>query len=224
MVPALTTALPPCRHRRRNFTLTVRATTTPEDAKDIFAEAQAACTPVVGAPNDDNVKRLNEAFINALQSIDVPGGAVDLSGILLSDEDHKAKHGGDKTFKRMEVPLQAYNYSIAADANNAVQAKPERLWTAKIEFQRLIKTVERAGRAFLVAVVKDTWLPPLKEESTFYNKAPLLDFFVHLNGGSGTLEATDIVSLLSTMLGWWAHKSLVPEYVNHLEDAQKKSV
>ena len=198
--------------------------TNPEEANDLFAEAHAAFTPIVGAPNDNDVKRLNKAFINALQSIDVPGGAVDLSDILLLDKDHKAKHDGGKMFKRMEVLLQEYKDSIAADANNAVQAKPERLWTAKIEFQRLIKTVERAGRAFLVAVVKDTWLLPLKEESTFYKKAPLLDFFVHLNGGSGTLEATDIVSLLSTMLGWWAHESLVPEYVNHLEDAQKKSV
>ena len=101
--------------------------TTPEDAKDLFAEAQAAFIPVVGAPNEDDVKRLNEAFINALKSIDVPGGAVDMSDILLTDEEHKAKHGGDKTFKRMRVPLQAYNDSIAADANNAVRAKAERL-------------------------------------------------------------------------------------------------
>ena len=63
----------------------------------------------------------------------------------------------------MEVPLPAYDDSIAADANNAVRAKAERLWTTKIELQRLIKTVEHAGRAFLVAIVEDTWLLPLKE-------------------------------------------------------------
>ena len=74
---------------------------TPKDAKDLFAEAQAAFTPVIGAPNDDNVKRLNEAFINALQSINVHGGAVDLSAIFLTDEKHKAKHSGGATFKRM---------------------------------------------------------------------------------------------------------------------------
>ena len=130
--------------------------TTPEDAKYLFAEAQAAFTPVVGAPNDNDVKRLNEAFINALQSIDVPGGAVDLFEIILSDDDQKAKHGGDTTFERMDAPLQAYDDSIAADAINAVRAKPERIWTAKIELQRLIKMVKRAGHTFLVAVVEDT--------------------------------------------------------------------
>ena len=60
--------------------------TTPEVAKDLFAEAQAASTPVVGAPNDNNVKRLNEAFINTLQFIDVPVGLIELSDILLTGE------------------------------------------------------------------------------------------------------------------------------------------
>ena len=131
----------------------VRTMTTPEDAKDLSAEAQAAFVPVVSAPNDDDVKRLNEVFVNAFQSIDIPGGAVNLSNILLLDNDHKAKHG-DRTFERMEVPLKAYDDGIAVNATNAVRAKAERLWTAKIDLQRLIKTVERAGRAFLVAVIE----------------------------------------------------------------------
>ena len=124
----------------------------------------------------------------------------------------------------MEVPLQAYDDSIDADANNTVRAKDERLWTAKIELQRLIKTVKRAGCAFLVAVVKETWIPPLKEDPTFYNKVPLRDFFARLKGGRGGLEATGIVSLLSAMLGWWTNNPRGPKYVNRLEDAQKKSV
>ena len=198
--------------------------TTPEVSKDLSAEAQAAFTPIVGAPNDDDVKRLNEAFINVLQSIDIPSGAIDLSDILISDTDHKAKHGDGSTFERMPIPLPTHNDSIATDANNAVRAKAENLWTAKIELQRLIKTVERSGHAFLVAVVEDTWLLPLKEEATFYNKVYLCDFFARLKGGSGGLEATDIVSLLSATLGWWAEYPRVLEYINRLEDAQKKSV
>ena len=189
--------------------------TTPEDAKDLSAEAKADFAPVVGTPYENKSKRLYKAFINALQSIDVPGGEVGLSNILLLDENHKAKHS-DTTFERMEFPLQAYDDSIAADANNAVHAKAKRLWTSKIELQRLIKTVKRAGRAFLVAVVEETWLLPLKEDSTFYNKVPLRDFFARLKGSSGGLEATDIVSLLSATLDWWAEDPRVPEYINRL--------
>ena len=90
--------------------------------------------------------------------------------------------------------------------------------------QTLIKTVERTGRAFLLAVVEDTWLLPLKEETTYYNKVPLRDFFALLKRDSGGLKATDIVSLLSATLGWWAEDPRVPQYINKLEEAQRKSV
>ena len=90
----------------------------------------------------------------------------------------------------MAIPLPAYNDSIASDATNAVRTKAKRLWTAKIGLQTLIKTVERVGRAFLVAVVEVTWILPLKEETTFYKKVPLRNFFARLKGGSGGLEAT----------------------------------
>ena len=124
----------------------------------------------------------------------------------------------------MEIPLPAYEDSIASDATNAVRAKAEHLWTANIGLQTLIKTVERAGRAFLITVVEDTWILPLKEEATFYNKVPLRDFFARLKSGSGGLEATDIVSLLSATLGWRAEDPRVPEYINKLKEAQRKSV
>ena len=53
--------------------------TTPEVSKDIFKEVQAAFAPIVGSPNDDDVKRLTEAFINALQSMAPPGTSIDWS-------------------------------------------------------------------------------------------------------------------------------------------------
>ena len=175
--------------------------TTPKVAKDLFKEVQAAFAPIVGAPNDDDVKHLTKAFIKALQPIDVPGGAIDLSNPLLSDAEHEDKQGAGSTFELMDTPLPAYEDIIASNATNTVRAKAERLWTAKIGLQTLIKTVERARCAFLIAAVKDTWLLPLKEETTFYNKLPLRDFFMPLKVSSGGLEATDIVSLLSATLG-----------------------
>ena len=114
--------------------------TTPKVARDLFKEVQAALPPIVGAPNDDDVKRLTEAFINALQLIDVPDGAIDLYDLLLLDAEHETKHGVGATFERMAIPLPDYDNIIAPDATNAVRAKAERLWTAKIGLQTLIKT------------------------------------------------------------------------------------
>ena len=196
---------------------------TPKDAKELFTEDQAAFAPVVGAPNDDNVKRLNKDFFNALQPNEVTGSAVDLSDILFSDDDHKTKHG-DRTSERMETPLKSYDDGITVDATNSVRTKAEGLWTTKIELQRLIKRVKRSGRAFLVAVTEETWILPLKEKTTFYNMLSLHDFFARLKGGRSGLKATDIIFVLSAMLGWWDNNPRVPEYIKRLEDAQKKSV
>ena len=106
--------------------------TTPEDAKDLFAEAQASFFPVVGAPNNDDGKPLYEAFVNTLQLIDVPGGEVDLYDILLSNDDRKVNHLGS-TSDRMETPLKSYYDGISGNATSAVRAKVNRLWTANIE-------------------------------------------------------------------------------------------
>ena len=43
---------------------------------------------------------------------------------------------------------------------------------------------------------------------------PLRDFFALLKGGSGGLEATDIVSLLLVTLGWWSEDPRIPDDVN----------
>ena len=70
--------------------------TSPKDARDLFAESQAAFAPVFGVPNnDDNFKRIYKALVNALQSINVQGGEVDLSNILFSDDDHNKKSCGE---------------------------------------------------------------------------------------------------------------------------------
>ena len=114
--------------------------TTPKVVKDLFREVQAAFPQIVGAPNDDDVKRLTEAFTNALQAIDVPGGAIDLSDLLLSDEEHEAKHGVGLVFERMSVPLFPYDNSIASDATNAVRAKAERLCTAFVASEAMLSS------------------------------------------------------------------------------------
>ena len=62
-----------------------------------------------------------------MHSIDVPGGAIDLYDLLLSEANHEAKHGVSSTFEHMEIPLPAYDHSIASDDTNAVRAKAERL-------------------------------------------------------------------------------------------------
>jgi hypothetical protein len=195
--------------------------TTPEEAKTLFSDLAATYTAIIGQPTDDDVKQLRECITNLLQSIDVPGGTCSLSGLIDTEATYIANHGAP--FDPMTVPLAAYDPAIAVDASNAIRARAERTWTAKRELQRLIRAVERNGRLFLLHVVEETWLLPLKSETTFYNQVALRDMLNHLATNMQGLEATDIISLSVDMQSWWQDDPRVPEYINKLEEAQKKA-
>jgi hypothetical protein len=194
---------------------------TPEAAKLVIDDATAEFPAIAGAPSDDDIKTLTEFLQNLLQAIDIPGGRDSLSGLIDAPSDYRAAYGHD--FDRLETPLSSYDPSIATDATNAVRVKAERAWTAQLELQRLIRTVERTLRSFFSTIIEDTWLLPLKDPVTFYNKVPLREYLRHLSASSGGLEATDIVQLQASMLTWWSEDPRVPEYINKLDDAQKKA-
>ena len=45
-----------------------------------------------------------------------------------------------------------------------------------------------------------------------------------ITSGSGGLEATDIVSLIKQMMDFWNSDHRISEYINKMEDSQKKSI
>jgi len=194
---------------------------TPDDVKDLFGQLTTSFPTILGQPTDDDIKRLRETLTNLLQSIDVSGGTDSLSGLIDDAADYQATYG--HTFDALLLPMAAYDPTIASDATDAVRVKAEREWTAKADRQRLIRAAERHGRIFLTTVVEDTWLLSLKSPTTFYNKVSLHDMLQHLASSTAGLEATDIVTLLVDMQSWWEDDPRVPEYINKLEDAQKKA-
>jgi hypothetical protein len=194
---------------------------TPDDVKDLFGQLTTSYPTILGQPTDDDVKLLRETLTNLLQSIDIAGGTDSLSGLIDDDADYQAIYG--HPFDMLLLAMPPYDPSIASDASDAVRVKAERVWTAKADRQRLIRATERLGRIFLTTVVEDTWLLPLKSSTTFYNKVPLQDMLQHLATSTAGLDHTDIVSLLVEMQTWWEADPRVPEYINKLEDAQKKA-
>jgi hypothetical protein len=194
--------------------------TTPKDAKVLVADATANLPAIAGAPADDDVKYIRKFLTNLFQSINIAGGNDSLSGLIDELAAYRHKFGHD--FDRLETTLVAYDPSIAADASNAVRVRAEHAWTAKLECQCLIRTVECQLRILFATIIEDTWLLPLKDPATFFNKVQIRTYLDHLTSSSGELEATDIVNLHAAMLGWWVEDPCVPEYINRIKDAQKK--
>jgi hypothetical protein len=114
--------------------------TTPEEAKLIVVDAANEFPAIIGAPTDDDLKQIREFLANLLQSIDIPGGRNNLSGLIDAPSNYLATYG--HAFDHLETPLIVYDPSIAADAMQAARVKVKRAWTAKLEHQCLIRTVE----------------------------------------------------------------------------------
>jgi len=173
--------------------------TTPEDAKLLVADATADFSAIAGAPTDNDVKLICEFLTNLLQLIDIAGGNSSISGLIDEPAAYCRKFGHD--FDRLETAVIAYDPSIAANASNAIRVRAEHAWTIKLERQHLIQMVKRQLRIFFATIIQDTWLLPLKDPATFFNKMQIRTYLDHLASSSGGLKATDIVNLHAVMLG-----------------------
>lgn len=194
---------------------------TPEDVTALFDKASAALAPIVGLPTDDDVVRLRKTITDVLLSMHIGGGKQCLLGLIVPDTTYRAKHGA--AFNPMTNPIDDYDSSILPNANNNDRVRAERIWTAKLDRQRLIRTAECKACNLIISAVEDMWILPLKSATTFYNKVVPRDILDHVTTNSGGLDTTNIVTLQATMLSWWAEDPRVPEYINRLEDAQKKA-
>ena len=81
--------------------------TSPEDAKNLFADATSDFLTITGSPTDGDVKNITEVLTNLLQSIDAPGGQYSLLGLLDNGAQYTSKYG--HSFDRLDVSLPAYN-------------------------------------------------------------------------------------------------------------------
>ena len=149
--------------------LTISTMTTPEEAKLIITDATAKFPAIVGAPTDDDLKRIWKFLANLIQSIDIRGGRDNLLGLIDTPEDYLAAFS--HAFHRLEMPLVTYDPSISANAMQAICDKAECAWSSKRELHCM----------FFSAIIKETWLLPLKDASTFYNKFKIRSYLDHLS-------------------------------------------
>ena len=122
-------------------------------------------------------------------------------GLLDNNASYRAEYG--HSFDRLARPLPGYDETIAVDAGNAVRVNAERIYSAKLDSQKIIKAVKHLVRLFFQAVVEETWLLPLKHATSFFNKVTLRQLLNQITLGSGGLDTTDIVSLIKQMMEFW---------------------
>ena len=101
--------------------------------------------------------------------------------------------------------------------------RTKREWTAKLLRQHLLQAAKRGARTLILRAVKDTWVRRLKNTTACYNKPPPPDLTDHLAENRRGIEYIDVVALQQAMKNWWREDPRMPEYVNRIEDVQKKA-
>ena len=77
-------------------------------------------------------------------------------------------------------------------------------------------------RNFIVHYVDDTWIRELRDSITGYALVPLCDIMDHLWKTCSGLHSIDVLALCTKMRTMHEDAGGIPEYINALEDAQKR--
>jgi hypothetical protein len=154
-------------------------------------------------------------------SYDQLGGNHSLVGILMDAKRYATNHGGATFVRPLCLPL--YNATVADDATTVVRVCAESAHQAKLDNYASFEAAKRSAAKFLHEVVNEVWYKDLKDANTFYTKVTARKIIAFLDANSRGLHAIDMISLRTNMHNYYTQVDGIPQYINILEDVQKKA-
>ena len=135
----------------------------------LFQSASDKHSKVDGPPNDDHTLIFKEDPLNATFQITFEGtDSGEPSGAILSNAKYKAANASAVSCDRQLAARANYDASILD--NYPARCSKEEKWSAGTRNQSCKRAIERGACAYLLALINETWLRPLKIEITFYTK------------------------------------------------------
>ena len=192
---------------------------TPEEITTLFATAATTFTPIAGQPSDDDLTALRETLYPLL--LDIPydeAGEHNLIGILEPENKYIARWGA-------AFPIPVWPPSCPAipnDATPVVRARREAEHAVRVQDFASYEAAERATAKFIRDAVDEIWYRDLRHPQAFYVNVKALDLMQHLADNCRGLHPAELVNLPTLMMGFYHEAEGIPEYINMLEDAQRK--
>ncbi len=196
---------------------------TPAEITLLFKEAYDAFPPIEGKPTDNDLLTLKETILPLLMVIpyDQLGGVHSLTPILTDPARYATDHGGNNFRRPARLPL--YDASIADDATTVVCVKAEAAHKSCCNDFASYESAEKGVAKFLRNAVEEVWYNDLKDAETFYTKVTACNIMSLLELNSGGLHAIDMMGLRTNMQLYYSQANGVPQFINMMEDAQKKA-
>ncbi len=130
-------------------------------------------------------------------------------------------HGGNAFKHPVRLPL--YDGNIADDATTVICVQSEVAHKARLDNYASYEAAECGATKFLQETVNEVWFKDLKDANSFYTKVSALEIISFLDANSGGLHAINMISLCTNMHQYYIQADGIPQYINMLEDAQKKA-
>jgi hypothetical protein len=196
---------------------------TPNAITLLFTEARDTFPPIKGKPTDNDLQSICKKLLPILMEIpyDQLGGTHSLMGILTDATRYAANHGGATFVRPLHLPL--YDATIADNATTVVRVPRESAHQAKLNDCASFEAAKHGAAQFLCEVVDEVWYNNLKDANTFYTKVTAREIIAFLDANSRGLHTINMISLRTNMHNYYTQVNGIPQYINMLEDAQKKA-
>lgn len=199
---------------------------TPEEITATFATAAAGFQPIVGQPSDDDLTALRDVLYPLLLDIPYTEYAVhdatltahNLVGLIEPDASYTARWG-----EPFPIPARPPAYpAIPDDASAVVRARSEAHHALLTADFASYEAAERASAKFVRDAVDELWYRDLRHPRAYYTAVSAKKLLAHLEANCGGLHPSELVSLPTEMMSYYQDAEGIPEYINMLEDAQRK--
>ena len=188
--------------RAHSITAGVVTMTSVAEIIRLFQSAADKRLKVNGLPNENHTLIFKEDLLNVTFQITFEGtDSGDPSGAILSDAKYKDANATAISYNRQLAACANYDASILD--NDPARRSKEDNCSAGTRDQSRKRAIERGACAYLLTLVDETWLRPLKNEITFYTKVTPIEMLDQLTTSSGGLERVDIVDLLFSLAHLW---------------------
>jgi hypothetical protein len=195
---------------------------TPEEITALFATAATTFQPIISQPTDDDLTVLRDVLYPLLLNIpyDEDGAHPrhNLIGLIEPTRSYTTTWGA-----AFPIPPRPPTYpAIADDASAVVCARREAQHAIKERDYASHEAAERAAAKFIRDAVNETWYRDLRHARSFYTRVTAKQLLAHLDANCGGLHPSELVRLPNDMLGYYTTAEGIPEYINMLEEAQRK--
>jgi len=202
---------------------------TPEEITTVLKEA-AEAFPALGSrqPEDEDIVAIREALVPILLRIPYDNAAVaptkkhNLSGLIQRRTVYQNSRNDNAPFPAF-VALGIYP-TIADDAKQNIVRKEEAIHKVKLADEGRRLAAETGLSQFIFTVVDETWYKDLRDPDEFYTNVTAMDLLGHFESHSTELTKTEAVKIPMQMMALYKECEGIPQYIQALEKAQRRSV